>query len=111
LYTIYLKIYISICLLLCFLKDNSTAFGSSNTFGAKPFGMSSGSTFGGNTNGFGTQNNTGFGFGSGMTQNQGTGNPPYAVHSEKEPNVAQISHFHSITAMPQYRNFSFEVSL
>jgi nuclear pore complex protein Nup98-Nup96 len=89
-------------------NNNSTAFGSSNTFGAKPFGMSSGSTFGGNTNGFGTQNNTGFGFGSGMTQNQGTGNPPYAVHSEKEPNVAQISHFHSITAMPQYRNFSFE---
>jgi len=43
-------------------------------------------------------------------QNQGTGNPPYQVHTEKEQNIAQPSNFHSITAMPQYSNFSFEVS-
>lgn len=73
--------------------------------------MNSTSAFGGNTGGFGTQSNTGFGgFGSSM-QNQGTGNPPFQIHTEKEANIAQPSNFHSITAMPQYKNFSFEVNL
>jgi nuclear pore complex protein Nup98-Nup96 len=89
-------------------NNNTSTFGTNNTFGTKSFGMGNGSTFGGNTGGFGSQNNTGFGFNSSMTQNQGTGNPPYSVHSEKEPNMTQMSNFHSITAMPQYTNFSFE---
>jgi len=40
---------------------------------------------------------------------KGTHNPPYSVHSEKKQNIAQPSNFHSISAMPQYSNFSFEV--
>ena len=75
-------------------------------------GGNNNSAFGNSTNAFGTQNNTGFGGFNGMNnmQNQGTGNPPYKVHIEKEANLTQPSHFQSITAMPEYRNFSFEVS-
>jgi len=44
-----------------------------------------------------------------MMQNQGTGNPTYQITTEKEQNVATPSQFHSITAMQQYKNYSFEV--
>jgi len=94
-----------------FGTNNNNTFGSTsnNAFGQKSFLGNNNNTAFGSTSAFGTQNNTGFGFNSGMNmQNQGTGNPPYAVHTEKEQNIAQPSNFQSITAMPQYRNFSFE---
>ncbi|ORX64064.1 hypothetical protein BCR32DRAFT_298227 [Anaeromyces robustus] len=97
-----------------FNNNNNNTFGSNNAFGTKTSFLNNNNTssaFGGNTGGFGQQNNSGFGaFNSnmGMQNNQGTGNPPFSVHSEKEPNLPSPSNFHSITAMPQYRNFSFE---
>ena len=50
--------------------------------------------------------------GGGMNQPAGTGtvNPPFAPFVEKEPATGQNSHYQSITAMPAYRGYSFEVS-
>ena len=51
----------------------------------------------------------------GTTQPITTGslNPPYQVYTEKEANGGQPTvtlHYQSITAMPAYRNMTFEVS-
>ena len=57
---------------------------------------------------------SGFGMGSGnitsTTTNQGTGNPSYAPTQDKESGaiLSSMSVFHSISAMPAYKNWSFE---
>ncbi|ORX51427.1 hypothetical protein BCR36DRAFT_582976 [Piromyces finnis] len=91
-------------------NNNTSTFGSNNNAFGKSFLGNNNSAFG-STNTFGSQSNNGFGgFNSGMNnmQNQGTGNPSYQVTTEKEQNIATPSNFHSITAMAQYKNFSFE---
>src|SRR5690349_22316964 len=50
--------------------------------------------------------------GGGLNANQagsGTANPPFSPYVEKDLSSGQNSHYQSITAMPAYRNFSFEV--
>ena len=71
-------------------------FGSSNTT-SSPFGASTGSAGGG--------------FGSASSnQNQGTAVVPFEPLQEKDSTKpGAFNSFQSITAMPQYRNFSFEV--
>ncbi|KAG0348000.1 hypothetical protein BG004_006376 [Podila humilis] len=88
-------------------------FGSAGGFGAKPATTG----FGAAPTGFGAAANTGFGggaatssFGGGMNApaGQGTANPPFAPFVEKDPSTGQNSHYQSITAMPAYRNYSFD---
>ncbi|CAG8565268.1 6809_t:CDS:10 [Acaulospora colombiana] len=76
----------------------STSAGGTGFGGFRPSAASSGSMFGGGNP---------FGSTSGVTAPNGTLNPPYATTSDKDPSGA-LNTFHSITAMPQYRNFSFE---
>lgn len=50
--------------------------------------------------------------GGGLNANQatsGTANPPFSPYVEKDLSSGQNSHYQSITAMPAYRNYSFEV--
>jgi hypothetical protein len=49
-------------------------------------------------------------FGSTMTPNSGTGNPSFSAYQEKEANSSTTSSFFSISALPAYRNYSFEVT-
>jgi len=44
-----------------------------------------------------------------MNSNNGTGNPKFQQQIEKEDNSYNSITFNSISAMPAYRNFSFEV--
>ncbi|KAF9924767.1 hypothetical protein FBU30_005317 [Linnemannia zychae] len=95
-------------------------FGSTSGFGAKPaisgfgtqpatgFGAAPTTGFGGATTGFGSGTSM---LGGGLNANQagnGTVNPPFTPHVEKDLSSGQNSHYQSITAMPAYRNFSFE---
>ncbi|KAF9116939.1 hypothetical protein BGX27_008087 [Mortierella sp. AM989] len=93
-------------------------FGSGSGFGAKPATTGFGAQ---PTAGFGAAANTGFGgatntfggggmLGGGMSAAGGTGtvNPAFTPFVEKEPATGQNSHYQSITAMPQYRGYSFE---
>ncbi|KAG0018263.1 hypothetical protein BGZ80_007386 [Entomortierella chlamydospora] len=93
-------------------------FGSGSGFGAKPattgfgaqptagFGAAANTGFGGATSSFGGGGMLGGGMGA--TSGTGTVNPPFAPFIEKEPATGQNSHYQSITAMPQYRGYSFE---
>ncbi|KAF9352830.1 hypothetical protein BGX26_009367 [Mortierella sp. AD094] len=93
-------------------------FGSGSGFGAKPattgfgaqpttgFGAAANTGFGGATSGFGGGGMLGGGMGA--TGGTGTVNPAFAPFVEKEPATGQNSHYQSITAMPQYRAYSFE---
>ncbi|KAG0373483.1 hypothetical protein BGX24_011638 [Mortierella sp. AD032] len=97
-------------------------FGAAGGFGAKPAATGFGAQ---PAPGFGAAANTGFGggaatnafgggagmMGGGMNPNQagsGTANPPFSPFVEKDLSSGQNSHYQSITAMPAYRNFSFE---
>ncbi|KAF9127662.1 hypothetical protein BGW39_005698 [Mortierella sp. 14UC] len=96
-------------------------FGAAGGFGAKPaatgFGAQPAAGFGAAANtGFGGGATNAFGGGAGMmggglNANQagnGTANPPFSPFIEKDLSSGQNSHYQSITAMPAYRNFSFE---
>ncbi|KAL7753515.1 hypothetical protein RI367_001290 [Sorochytrium milnesiophthora] len=72
-------------------------FGGSNAFGSSTLG--GGSAFGSGATGFGAANSV-------STVNSGTGNPKYAV--TKETVGLTTEHFQAISAMPAYKNFSFE---
>ena len=58
-----------------------------------------------------------FGAGGGMlgggmnaaAAGNGTVNPAFSAYLEKDPATGQNSHYQSITAMPAYRGYSFEV--
>ncbi|KAF9904520.1 hypothetical protein EC991_002628 [Linnemannia zychae] len=97
-------------------------FGAAGGFGAKPATTGFGAQ---PTTGFGAAANTGFGggaatntfgsgagmLGGGLNASQagsGTANPPFSPFIEKDLSSGQNSHYQSITAMPAYRNFSFE---
>ncbi|KAF9586183.1 hypothetical protein BGW38_008808 [Lunasporangiospora selenospora] len=91
-------------------------FGANTGFGAKPaagFGAQPSTGFGATANtgfgGGGFGNNAGM-LGGGMNTAAGNGtmNPPFTPYIEKEQTTGQNSHYQSITAMPAYRNFSFE---
>ncbi|KAJ3192738.1 hypothetical protein HK101_006032, partial [Irineochytrium annulatum] len=101
----------------------STGFGAPSTGGL--FGQSNptttsfggtGMTFGAGTNtgfggaaapsAFGAQGTTAFGAQGGLPPNNGTGNPPYQTTKDTEP--AGITHFIAISAMPQYKAYSWE---
>ncbi|KAJ3079296.1 hypothetical protein HK102_003875, partial [Quaeritorhiza haematococci] len=77
-------------------QPTTSAFGATNT---------SGGMFG---SGLGAQKPAGFGGMGG--DNKGTGNPPFAPFHDKDTSLpnATVSIFQSVTAMPAYRNFSFE---
>ncbi|KAG0199390.1 hypothetical protein BGX28_007343 [Mortierella sp. GBA30] len=99
----------------------TSGFGSGTGFGAKPATTGFGAQ---PTSGFGAAANTGFGaaaatntfgggggmLGGGMNAAGGTGtvNPAFAPFVEKDQTTGQNSHYQSITAMPAYRNYSFE---
>ncbi|KAF9093421.1 hypothetical protein BGX23_003346 [Mortierella sp. AD031] len=97
-------------------------FGGAAGFGAKPstggFGAQPTAGFGGaaGTGGFGGAATNTFGGGAGMLgggmnagqAGNGTANPPFTPYIEKDLSSGQNSHYQSITAMPAYRNFSFE---
>lgn len=83
-------------------------------------GTASGSIFGGGSSGgvFGTTPNqpTGaFGapissaLGVNTAESQGTGSTPFQVHTEKESGSNLMNHFHSISFMQPFKNYSFEV--
>ena len=105
---------------------------SNNTSGGGLFGSTQKPAFGGgNTGGglFGSAN-TGGGFGSANNQPQagafgapissalgtntaecqGTGSTPFSAYTEKEGTGNTTNYFQSISFMPPYKNFSFEVS-
>ncbi|KAI8615851.1 nuclear protein 96-domain-containing protein [Chytriomyces sp. MP71] len=113
-------------------QQQNTGFG----FGAQPQQQQSG-LFGAQpqqqtSTGFGTPATTSFGFGAAQvsgaagattpsfggpgqttpTTNCGTGNPAYVVTQERESTGAlgagSVSQFHAISAMPAYKNWSFE---
>ncbi|KAG0228754.1 hypothetical protein BGW42_001996 [Actinomortierella wolfii] len=97
--------------------SGTSAFGGSTGFGAKPTtGFGSTTTgFGAApaTTGFGGTSTGGFGTTGGMIGGQnstisGTANPPFSAYTEKDPVSGQTSQYQSITAMPAYRNYSFE---
>lgn len=81
-------------------------------FGSSP--ATSSSAFGAAPN---TTNTTSIGFGMAPSQqlqtsatvNNGTGNPAYSTTNEKDA-IQQNQTFFAISAMPAYRNWSFEVS-
>ncbi|KAL1917286.1 uncharacterized protein VTP21DRAFT_4942 [Calcarisporiella thermophila] len=101
--------------------STTPAFGSASTgtglFGQKPattttgFGSTTGTGLFGST---GSSTTTGFGsttpgFGaSNLVGGNGTASPAYEVTSDKDATSGQMNMFHSITAMPAYRNWSFE---
>ncbi|ORX89753.1 Nucleoporin2-domain-containing protein [Basidiobolus meristosporus CBS 931.73] len=111
-------------------SNTSFGFGNSSTtpaFGSTPsstgvFGQSSntGNTFGStttsgglfgntNTNATGAFGGATSGFGSGMANTgNGTASPAYSVTQEKDSSTGVITLLQSISAMPAYRNFSFE---
>ncbi|KAG9304073.1 hypothetical protein G9A89_005983 [Geosiphon pyriformis] len=80
---------------------------------AQPFGFVTGTNTAPPSSGglFGVQNSS---FGLGGTQatsvvpERGTAAPPYTSTSEKDQTAGLTNHFHSISAMPAYKNFSFE---
>lgn len=92
--------------------NNKPAFGTGGT--------TSGSIFGGGSSSgvFGTTPNqptSAFGapissaLGVNTAESQGTGNTPFQVHTEKESGSNLMNHFHSISFMQPYKNYSFEV--
>ncbi|KAF9973765.1 hypothetical protein BGZ73_002983 [Actinomortierella ambigua] len=98
-------------------SSGTSAFGGTSGFGAKPttgfgapttgFGAAPAAT------GFGGATTGGFGAAGGMIGGQaqavsGTANPPFSAYTEKDPVSGQTSQYQSITAMPAYRNYSFE---
>ncbi|ANB11202.1 FG-nucleoporin NUP116 [Sugiyamaella lignohabitans] len=116
--------------------QTSNVFGSANSANnassTSPFGQAntgaSGGLFGATkpTTGFGGFSNTAtnsspfgqstaatsFGSSANNNQNQGTSVVPFEPFSEKDTTKANMSNYYqSITSMPQYQNFSFEVSI
>ncbi|KAI8898795.1 hypothetical protein BC833DRAFT_588399 [Globomyces pollinis-pini] len=81
-----------------FGAPTNTAFGSTapSAFGAQP------TAFGGQANNANAQTS--------QTVNNGTGNPAWTESKEREQNAAlnQYTHYQAISAMPQYKNWSFE---
>ena len=112
-----------------FGASNTSAFGGGVGLGGAPstfggggvgsaFGVGSTSTIGAGGGGFGVAGASTGGVGTpgqtNATTNCGTGNPPYTVTQDKEnaPNGQQGSvsvYFQSISCMPNYKNWNFEV--
>ncbi|ORY07993.1 hypothetical protein K493DRAFT_403551 [Basidiobolus meristosporus CBS 931.73] len=89
--------------------SNNTATNNNTTSG---FGSTGSTGMFGQGNTFGSAN-TGGGFGSGSFNSNanaanGTASPAYSVTQDKDTSTGVISLLQSITAMPAYRNFSFE---
>ena len=83
--------------------------GSGTTTGSGLFGSTN------NNTGFGSTNNQSTGsFGSPFGQNnavcEGTGSTPFSAVTEKEGSSNVTNHFQSVSCMPPYKNWSFEVS-
>lgn len=92
--------------------NNKPAFGGGGTTG----GTTGGSIFG--SGGFGSTANQSTGpfgapissaLGGNTAESQGTGSTPFQVHTEKETGSSLMNHFHSISFMQPYKNYSFEV--
>ena len=97
-----------------FGNPSKPAFGTGTTTGGSLFGGgSSGNAFGPNNNqtggAFGAPQGTALG--GNTAECQGTGSTPFQAWTEKDgPGSAQTNHFQSITFMPPYQKYSFEVS-
>ena len=92
--------------------NNKPAFGTGGTTGGSIFGGgSTGSVFGSTSN----QPTSAFGapissaLGLNTVESQGTGSTPFQTHTEKESGSNLMNHFHSISFMQPYKNYSFEV--
>lgn len=93
---------------------NKPAFGTSGNTSTGLFGTGTGGV-----SGFGTSNNAQTGafgapaataFGPNV-QSEGTGSTPFQPIVEKDTAASQTNHFQSITMMPQFQKFSFEVRM
>lgn len=96
-----------------FAQANKPAFGTPANTSTGLFGTGTGGV-----SGFGTSNNAQTGafgapaataFGPGNLQSEGSGGTPFQPVVEKDTGANQNNHFQSITMMPNYQKFSFEV--
>ena len=86
--------------------NNTSLFGGGSSSSTNPFGGNNNQT--GSV--FGTPQSTALAIGTAAADCQGTGSTPFQAWTEKDtPGGTMTNHFQSISFMPPYKNFSFEV--